>query len=112
MLGARPPQDWDQRVINWFILQFDFVRRNDDATEIRGGATLLMDVPLEWYARHDPDTGIIQPSGVVKVKDLRAEILPLLDVAGNQTSVQMWRVVEQLRSDWGYVSPGSAPGPS
>ena len=105
VLATRKPEDWDQRLINSFIVLLDLVRRTDDAPEVHGGATLLLDVTLEWYGRKDPEGGILIPTGAVRFKELRAGILPKLDQARGDSSQQMWTDVEQLRSDWGYVPP-------
>jgi hypothetical protein len=105
VLATRKPADWDQRVINSFLALLDLVRRTDDAPEVHGGATLLLDVTLEWYGRKDPEGGILLPTGPVRFKELRADILPKLDRARSDSSQQMWTDVEQLRTDWGYVPP-------
>ena len=77
----------------------------DTSPEVNGGATLLLDVALEWYARQDPDGGVLLPTGVVRFKALRAGILPNLEKARAGASQQMWTEVERLRGEWGYVTP-------
>jgi hypothetical protein len=102
VLGTRKPADWDRSLINSFIVLLDLIRSTDTTAEVHGGATLLLDVALEWYGRQDPDGGVLLPTGVVRFKALRDGIR--VDQARADASQQMWTVVERLRGEWGYVS--------
>ena len=100
LLSLRRPEQWGKGLLNSFILLLDLIRRSDQSPEVRGGATLLLDVGLEWYSHNEPEGGAILSTGLVHFKDLRAEILPLLETARTEASQPMLETVEQLRTDW------------
>jgi hypothetical protein len=106
-IGARGPGEWDKTMVNWFIFQFVLVRRSEPTSELEAGATLSLDVLLDWYLPQDPLGGLQLPEGPLLLTQLRANLEPHVEPAMGEVTQQTEALIVRLRADWS-PEPGRA----
>jgi hypothetical protein len=114
-LASRRPQQWEKGVVNWFIVQFDRIRRMEEAPEINSGAILVLNVLLDWYRRQDPAGSLHLPEGRLELSALREELAPRIEPASLEVSEQLLLVIQKLAADWSEPQSSAAvaaPPPS
>ena len=108
-LASRPPDAWTKPTVNWFVLQYNVIRTAEGSNYIAAGATLVLDLLLDWYVRNDPDTILITNDGDLSVAELKATVASDAQQAVDDASEQMLTVILRLKQDWG---PGDFEQPA
>lgn len=108
VLASKPR--WDPDCVNTFLLDFDQIRRIDDAPHIRDGAVLAMNLLLgmDQYAH---DFNLLAPHGKVSVAELQAQVSAQASSIEGPAGSFLVQSVDALRTAWselGIVAP--APG--
>jgi hypothetical protein len=97
-------------VVNWFIVEFDLIRRTDRKPDIQCGAALALDMLLDWALRRDEGDVLNLPDGGLSLTELHYELAPGLALAQTGSSQQIANRVAELRAAWGDQQPESSPG--
>ena len=87
-------------MINWFIVQLNLIRTDEEIQEICSDATLGLDVPVEAQLSVADDYTVRPPEGDVSLNELRDQIEPHDELAKRQPSLMIKDVIDHLRSDW------------
>lgn len=98
VLGARTPDEWDEGLLNWLVLQFDLVRTREKKNDVGAGAVLALQLIL--HSKHYPDNtaDLITARGPVQIEGSKVDALALRAVmtAGSRTA----KKVESLWPAW------------
>jgi hypothetical protein len=96
-IAARPLGEWDDGLLNFFVVQLNQVRVLDPHPELQAGAIVALDIILESEKYEHPFFDLYLPDGNLNVATLKVEIASLVPEARVRTSSAVTDLAERLR---------------